>query len=74
MGCVCVLDWDDTISVDRDSLVVVDKDWIEGKEIGEPEGWDPVKELITYIETLFGPNDFVGYVTKVNERDGQKKP
>lgn len=68
------LDWDDTISVDRDSLVVVDKDWIEGKEIGEPEGWDPVKELTTYIETLFGPNDFVGYVTKVNERDGQKKP
>lgn len=68
------LDWDDVISVDRNSLVVVDKNWIEGKEIREPEEWDPVKELVTYIETLFGTDDFVGYVTRSwSKPDDDKK-
>lgn len=68
------LEWDDFITRDRDDLVVVDKNWIEGKEIREPENWDPVKELTTYIETLFGTDEKVGYVTKVWERDGRKLP
>ena len=68
------LNWDDTISWEKDSLVVVDKNWIEGKEICEPTKWDPVKELITYIETLFGTDDFVGYVTRSWSRpDDEKK-
>lgn len=56
------LDWNDTIS--KDSLIIVDKNWIEGQEIHEPEKWEPEKELITYIETLFGTDDNVGYVTR----------
>ncbi len=66
------LDWDDTIECDE--LVVIDKNWIEGKEILEPTDWEPEKELITYIETLFGTDDNVGYVTRSwSKPDDDKK-
>lgn len=66
------LDWNDTIS--HDDLVVIDKNWIEGKEIHEPINWEPEKELITYIETLFGTDENVGYVTRSWSRpDDDKK-
>lgn len=55
------LDWDDVIS---DDLVILDKGWIEEKEIQEPTHWNPVKELITYLDTLFDSDDNVGYVTR----------
>ena len=57
------LDWDATIG-GKDDLVIVDKAWIEGKEIAEPENWNPVDELITYLETLFESTEIVGYVTR----------
>lgn len=66
------MDWDDTIS--KDNLVIVDRNWIEGKEIREPDKWEPEKELITYIETLFGTDDNVGYVTRSwSKPDDEKK-
>ena len=68
------LDWDDVITEDKEDLVVVDRGWIEGKEIREPKEWNPIKELTAYIETLFGTDEKVGYVTKVWERDGRKLP
>ena len=68
------LEWDDLITWEKDNLVVIDKNWIEGKEIREPKEWDPIKELTIYIETLFGTDEKVGYVTKVWERDGRKLP
>ncbi len=55
------LGWDDTI--DRD-YKIVDKNWVEAKEIKEPTNWSPVHDLITYIDTLFESTDKVGYVTK----------
>lgn len=55
------LGWDDTI--DRD-YKIVDKNWIEAKEIKEPYNWSPVQDLITYIDTLFESTDKVGYVTE----------
>lgn len=67
------LDWNDTISREKDSLIIVDKNWIERKEIREPAKWDPVKELITYLETLFGSDDYVGYVTRSWSRPGEEK-
>ena len=67
------LAWDSIISQDRDDLVVVDKNWIEGREIREPQNWKPVKELITYLETLFGTDENVGYVTRSWEADGGRK-
>ena len=35
------LNWDDEI--ENDGLTIIDKDWVEGREVLEPEGWDPAK-------------------------------
>lgn len=67
------LGWEDTIS--KDECVVVDRNWIEGREIVEPgAGWDPRKDLITYLETLFEASETVGYVTHSFEKDGKYMP
>lgn len=65
------LDWEDTISNER---VVVDKNWIEGKEIQEPSVWRPEEQLIKYLETLFEAEENVGYVTSSWEKDGKYLP
>ena len=57
------LDWDDNISMDSDR-VVVDKNWLEDKEVSEPSRWDPVDQLTRYLETLFEAGENVGYVTQ----------
>lgn len=65
-------DWNDTI--DRDYRLI-DKSWIEGKEIHEPTNWNPVQEIIKYLEALFESSENVGYVTesypKVNDETGE---
>jgi len=65
------LDWNDEI-VGNDEYVVVDRNWIEGKEITEPVNWQPVKEIITYLETLFEASENVGYVTSTWQNDDGK--
>ena len=65
------LDWDDEIGRDYQ---IVDKNWIEGKEVQEPTNWDPAGELIKYLETLFDSTENVGYVTSVWEKDGKYMP
>lgn len=67
------LDWDDIIGA-KDELVVVDKEWIEGKEIVEPNDWDHTGELIKYLEILFEASENVGYVTSSWEKDGRYLP
>ncbi|MCR5835995.1 MAG: AAA family ATPase [Lachnospiraceae bacterium] len=67
------LGWNDLIGA-KDDLVVVDSAWIEGKDIHVPTNWDPVKDLITYIETLFDSTEIVGYVTETWEKDGKYLP
>lgn len=57
------LEWDDTIQTDSERIIV-DKNWIEGQEVHEPKHWDPVNQLIQYLETLFEPGENVGFVTK----------
>lgn len=57
------LDWDDQIGGDND-YVIVDKAYIENQDINEPENFDPVNEITTYLETLFSPDENVGYVTE----------
>lgn len=66
------LDWNDTI--ERDEFVVVDKNWIEGKEVHEPQDWKPEEQLIKYLETLFEAGENVGYVTASWEKDGKFMP
>lgn len=57
------LDWDDIITVDGDDLTIINKNWVELKEIDEPENWNPSSDLIKYLETLFQPDEIIGYVT-----------
>jgi RecA-family ATPase len=57
------LDWDDAIATDSDR-VVVDQNWLEGKEVHEPKNWEPAAQLIRYLETLFEAGENVGYVTR----------
>ena len=67
------LSWDDIIG-QKEDMVLVDKNWIEGQEIADPENWDPVKELVTYLETLFDSTENVGYVTESWQKDGKYLP
>lgn len=53
------IDWEDAIEFDG-------YDYDFGKE------WNPVQDLITYIETLFEPTDYVSYVTKAQENEDGK--
>lgn len=55
------LAWDATITEDYQ---IIAPEWLEGREIAEPKDWNPTQELITYIETLFEPNEHVGYVSE----------
>ncbi len=66
------LDFDDYITED---FKIIDKDWLEGKEIEEPSSWDPAKEIKTYLSSLFESNEYVGYVTSTYEtEDGKHLP
>lgn len=68
------LDWDSVIT--DDSLRVVDSGWLEEQEVEEPDdkNWQPVQELITYLQTLFQSTENVGYVTDVYENDNKLSP
>lgn len=68
------LDWDDVITVEKDDLVIVDKNWIEAKEVTEPENWNPVKDLTTYLENVFEAGENVAYVTESWQKDGRYLP
>ena len=46
------MDWNDSILDDGDSFT----------QYTAPDNWNPVQDLITYLETLFEKDDFVGYV------------
>lgn len=65
------LGWDDEIN---DDYVVVDKSWVEGKEIRPPAEWHPEKEIIRYLETLFEAGENVGYVTECWQKDERYLP
>lgn len=67
------LDWNDTLQ--RDDLVIVDRNWLEGKEINEPAKWEPARQIIRYLETLFEPSETVAYnVASWQDEDGKWKP
>lgn len=54
------LDWDDEIV--RDDKAIIDPAWVESREIEAPRHWDPVEQIVTYLNTLFEPGENVGYV------------
>lgn len=66
------LGWDDEISGSAGDYVVIDKNWIEGKEIHEPAEWNPIQQLTTYLSALFEASEQVGYVTDTWQNDEGK--
>lgn len=57
------LAWDAVIG--KDTAPIVDEGFAEKEPIPEPpRDWDPCKQLSTYINTLFQPDDIVAYVVK----------
>lgn len=67
------LSWDDVIGKKKEH-VVIDHHYLEGEEVHEPKEWQPARQLIKYLETLFESTDHVGYVTESFEIDGKKMP
>lgn len=65
------LGWNDEIG-GKDDLVVVDKGWVEGKEVREPNNWNPAGEIVRYLETLFEPSEIVGYTMESWEKTDEK--
>lgn len=70
------LDWDSVISRDgKDDLQVLKPGWVEDQDFNEPgPDWDPVQDLITYIQTLFQSTENVGYVTEVYQNEDRLSP
>ena len=68
-----VLSWDDVIGQKKEH-VVIDHHYLEADEVHEPKRWNPARQLIDYLETLFESTDHVGYVTESFEIDGRKMP
>lgn len=66
------LDWGSTIG-SKDDLVVIDKAWVEGREVTEPDEWKPVDHLTKYLEALFEASENVGYVTESWQRESDGK-
>lgn len=64
------LDWDSEISYEEGAPTV---NTGEGIPIHEPENFDPVNEIVTYLETLFEAGDNVGYVTETWESEDKDK-
>ena len=67
------LEWDAIIGKKED-LVVINTGWIEGKEINDPNTWDPAGQLVKYLDILFEASENVGYVTDSWEKDGKYLP
>lgn len=67
------LEWDDEIGR-KDDLQIVNAGWIEDQEVHIPDQWDPVQQLISYLETIFEASENVGYVTESWEKEGRYLP
>lgn len=65
------LDWDGEISYEEGFVPSSES---EGVKISEPQDFDPVKQITTFLETLFSPDEYVGYVTEVYEHDDKLSP
>nr|DAZ40264.1 MAG TPA: Regulatory protein repA [Caudoviricetes sp.] len=72
----CALGWDDEYSDNKPDGQIVDPAWVESSEIEAPTGeWHGYKEIIEYLQTLFEPGEYVGYVTESwKDEDERWKP
>lgn len=67
--------WEDIIGACESDGRIIDKNWIEEREVSEPDEWNPAEQLICYLKALFHENDKVGYVTRsFKKEDGGYGP
>jgi RecA-family ATPase len=60
------LGWDDEIAFEQGNIGVTA---CEGVKFHEPANWNPVNEIVTYLETLFDSSENVGYVTETYKKN-----
>lgn len=68
--CFIEFDWNDEISAEEGMSICNSG---EGIKITEPKVWNPVTQIVTYLETLFESGDNVGYVTEAWENSNNNK-
>ena len=68
------LNWDSVIGAGNNAIR---PEWLEGEDIHIPKEWAPgeqVRQIITYLETLFDSTENVGYVTQTWQKDEKLLP
>ena len=66
------LAWDDVIT---DDVIVVDQHYIEDEYIKEPSVWNPIDEIIQYLEAVFDKSDIIGVsMQSIRRKDGKYSP
>lgn len=66
------LAWDDIIT---DDVIVVDQHYIEDEYIKEPSVWNPIDEIIQYLEAVFDKSDIIGVsMQSIRRKDGKYSP
>ena len=71
------LDWNAVIGGEETAdSVFLDPERVEPRTLEEPSDsqWRPVREIVRYLDTLFKPTDYVGYVTESFEKEGKYFP
>ncbi|MGN1133790.1 MAG: AAA family ATPase [Oscillospiraceae bacterium] len=69
-GSFQAYDWDSEITIEESNVICNSN---EGMPIKEPEDWNPVQQIVTYLETLFEASENVGYVTETWEKHDSEK-
>lgn len=67
-----ILGWNDIISQEVPDDVVVERIHEEVKLQAPGEDWEGYKDTIKYLETLYSPDEYVGYVVKASMTDDGK--
>lgn len=66
------LAWDDVIT---DDVIIVDQHYIEDEYIKEPSAWNPIDEIIQYLEAVFDKSDIIGIsMQSMLRKDGKYSP
>lgn len=66
------LAWDDVIT---DDVIIVDQHYIEDEYIKEPSVWNPIDEIIQYLEAVFDKSDIIGVsMQSMLRKDGKYSP
>lgn len=66
------LAWDDVIT---DDVIIVDQHYIEDEYIKEPSAWNPIDEIIQYLEAVFDKSDIIGIAMQsMLRKDGKYSP